>query len=176
MSELIIGLIVLVALSYVGVFLIAIAFWLAHFAWTNTLPGRRGVIIAWGTPALVVCMCCSTPIILPIAYHNFDLYQLEQRIYTYPFPTETEVISREGSITAHTGNGDYCIFTIRQTMKTTLRQSEISAYYAEVELQGLSTYPRPVLVTFGGTATTTNELRFTIEISEMSERFFDIRC
>jgi hypothetical protein len=61
-------------------------------------------------------------------------------------------------------------------MATTLSEHYILSYYSDVEVPGVNGYTRPIWVEFSKTPARADELQFTIEIDDMVERFFDVRC
>lgn len=162
------------ALIYFGAFGL-LALWLrarqqmAHWAYA---------IVVWSLPPLVTGFCCAAPVVLPIAFNNFLLYQLEQQLYQYPLPPNTYILHRASSLSPNTGNGDYCRFQVQQTLATTLSQADITAFYADAEVPGISPsgYPVRLWVDFAVTASQPTSLQFTLEANDMTDRAFDIRC
>ena len=68
----------------------------------------------------------------PILYNRLTLLVFSQRLFGYPLPPDTEVISRQMQVGVLTGNGNHCDFLASMLLRTTLGKQEIEAYYEDV--------------------------------------------
>ncbi len=176
MGELVTAFLVFGAFVGLSLTLVLAAVGVLTYAWDNKFAGRKRAVVAWGLTALTILACCSASIMFPVLMHNLMLFRLERSLYSYPFPPNTSLVSRQSTIRPNTGNGDYCIFLVRQTMVTTLNEKEISSYYSNVEVPGVSGYTSRIWADFYEVLSQADGLQFTIEINDMVESFFDFRC
>ena len=176
MSDFVTWLLIIGASGGLSLTLFLAAIGLVTYAWSNKLAGIKRIIVALGLTALAQIVCCSAAVILPYSMHNFMLFRLEQSLYRYPFPPNTRLVSRQSTIRPNTGNGDWCMFRVRQTMVTTLTENDISSYYSDAEVASISEDANLIWVHFSEAQPQADKIQFAIEINDMTESFFDFRC
>ena len=70
------------------------------------------------------------------------------------------------------------MYLVRQTLSTTLSKDQIQSYYANAVIPGVNEggYDVIIVTDFSDNQSDNDELIFTIEAHDMTERNFDIFC
>lgn len=93
-------------------------------------------------------------------------------------PSNTNVLGIERNLGPNSGNGDYCLYLVRQKMATALSRDEILSFYEDAVIPGINEggFVNNIEVIFPDNQTHDDKLIYFIEVEDMTERYFDFGC
>ena len=132
--------------------------------------------------ALAPVFCCFSLMMISVLAHNIQLHRFASNLYDYPLLPKTKVIERYSLLERSDGNGDFCVFSVEQTLVSALTREEIETYYQDVALPEVTNMPLfrqvpPLIrVLFDDEISTDVEVHYRIVLGDTSSPGMDPRC
>lgn len=133
---------------------------------------------ATGLLVLLLVIMCTACVVLPRLYIHHIMQKMIDKVTNFPLPPGSSLKKVESEISENNGNGDYCVFTVREYVTTTSTKAQVDNIYADAKLDGFKEflYENYFDVSFPALNPDGGGLDYVVEAAIMTDRYFDVGC